>query len=887
MDRTPLWQRYLRFFGSNINAEVEDELQFHLDTKTNELVEQGWAHETAQAEAQRQFGNMIAVRQLCQQLRKENENRIKKAEYIAGWHQDLLYGVRQMHRRWITTALAVFTLGLGIGAVAAVFSIINAVILRPLPFPDPDRIVTVWSTKQGLDDVVTPRNFESWRNDVRSFTELAALEQTTFTLSEGGTAVQVPGGEITADFFRTFGVSPSIGRTFTPQEDRPPRLHLVVLSHRLWRERFAADQGILGRQIRLNREPYTVIGVMPARFDLRVDGEQLWIPLGLNGEMMSWSGVLYVFGRLRPDVTLRQAQAEMVVEARILQSRYPGMNRGRDIRVREFSSDLVGDYSQQLLILLAAVGSVLLIACANVGNLLLARGAGRSHELTIRAALGATRSRITRQLLTETLLLAFAGAMLGLLVSESCIRAAKLVANSVIPRLDEASIDGTVLLVVLGLTLATTLLCGSLPALRAARLNLQHALAQSGRSSDGLARDRARNVYIAIQAGLALVLLIGAGLLIRTAIAAQRVQPGFSSDRLVTGRTALPPSAYHVADQVVGAYQRILDTLAREPGVRSAALTSKVPLARSELGLVLKPAAVVPPLRKELSTELQYVSPGYFATMKIPVLRGRDFDTHDHAGSAQVLLVNETLAHRLWPGLDPVGQQVRIPEFDTRSSTWEVVGVVADAHDDGLVTAPPAVLYVPFAQVPIDAWQWTEQSLYLVARTQTESMAGSDMLRSALKKVDGDLPLGDVRTMHQRLAQSVSAAHFYTLLLTILGLCGLILTGSGIYGVVAYSVSRQRAEIGVRAALGATRGKVLLFVMRQGMRPVLAGTGGGIFVSTLVSCALGSQLYGVGSVDPMTFAAVSFLLILIAALACYVPARAAASVDPMTALRNE
>jgi predicted permease len=321
--------------------------------------------------------------------------------------------------------------------------------------------------------------------------------------------------------------------------------------------------------------------------------------------------------------------------------------------------------------------------------------------------------------------------------------------------------------------------------------------------------------------------------------------------------------------------------------VRSAALTSKVPLGTSALGLVLKPNAVIPPLKNELSTELQYISPGYFATMEIPMVRGREFDTHDRAGSAQVAVVNQALAHRLWPGQDPVGQLLRLPAFGGESPRWKVIGVVADVHGDGLMIPPPPVLYVPFSQIPIDPWQWTEQSLYLVARMQPGTLADSELLEFGLKTVDSQLPLGDIRTMNQRLAQSVSAARFYTLLLTILGLCGLVLTGAGIYGVVAYFVNRQRAEIGVRVALGATRATVLLFVVRQGMRPVLVGIGFGVVASLVMSRALASQLYGVGSMDPITFVAVACLLFAVAILACYVPARQAARADPMVALRTE
>jgi putative ABC transport system permease protein len=885
MVKIPMWRRCLRFFGSNAEADVEDELRFHLDAKVDELVAQGLTYEEARAEARREFGDVTSVSQMCQQLQRGSDERKKRREYFVGWRQDVTYGWRQLRHCWGSTLLAVVTLGIGVGAVAAVFSIVYAVVLRPLPFPNPDRIVTVWSTREGHDDEVTPRNFDSWRRDGKSFQQLAALERSTFTLGEADNAVQVSGGEVSSAFFSVFGVDPLLGRTFTSSEDIPPRQHLVVLSHRLWQERFAGDRGVIGRQIHLNREFYMVIGVMPERFDLRPDGEQLWTPLALSDQEMSWSGVLYVFGRLRPDVTLRQAQAEMAVMSRLLQIRYPDINRGRDIRIGEFAGDLVGGYRQQLLILLAAVGSVFLIACANVANLLLARGAGRTRELTIRAALGATRSRIIRQLLTESFLLGIAGAGLGLAVAAGAIHFAKLAGASSVPRIGEAGVNVTVLMVLVGLAVSCTLLSGMLPALRAARLEPQGALVQGGRSAAGLARDHERNAYIAVEVGLALVLLVAAGLLIRTAIASQSVQPGFVADRVVAGRTALPSTQYKTAEQVGGAYERIIEAIAAQPGVVSAALTSKVPLSTSALGVVLKADAVLPPLRDEFSTEMQYVSPGYFATMQIPVRRGREFGQHDRVGAVQVVLVNETLARRLWPGRDAVGQQLRLPELDSGNPLWEVAGVVADAHDDGLVAAVPAVLYVPVAQVPTNPWHWTEDSLYVVARTRTA--AGPELLRAALQTVDSGLPLGDVKTMDERLAQSVASAHFYTLLLTILGMCGLVLTAAGIYGVVAYFVSRQRGEIGIRMALGATRRNVLIFVVQQGMRPVLAGTVVGVVMSLIVSRLLAAQLYGVGATDPFTFAAVTGVLLVIALFACYVPARQAALVDPVVALRGE
>lgn len=888
MPSTPMWRRYLRFFGSNAGEDVDEELRFHLDAKVDELVGHGWSREAARAEALREFGNLKAVRQICEQLQRQAERRRERWELLRGWGQDFTYGLRQFGHSRLTNVLAILTLGIGVGGVAAVFSVVHAVVLQPLPFPNPDQIVTIWSAQDGHKDVVTPRNFDAWRRNSRSFRQVAALERSTFTLSDSGNSVQVVGGEVSSEFFSVFRTSPFMGRVFTTAEDTPPRQHLVILSQRLWRQHFGSDPNVIGRQIQLDRESYTVVGIMPTSFDLRPDGEQLWIPLALSGQEMNWAGgVLYVFGRLLPNVTLQQAQAEMNVQARILAERYPEMNKDHTIRVDAFSADLVGNYRQQLWILLAAVGSVFLIACANTANLLLARTSGRTRELTIRAALGASRSRIVRQLLTESFLLGIASALLGLAIAAGAIHVARQIGASVVPRLGNASIDGPVLLVLLGLAVACTLLAGAVPAFRASLSKPRGALVQGSRSEVGQASSRAKNVYIAFEVCLALVLLVAAGLLIRTAIAAQNVSPGFSPDRVIAGRTALPSTAYSTAEQISGAYQRILDSLAAEPGVRAAAMTSKVPLGQSGIGLSLKANAVSPPMRNQFSVELQYVSPNYFAVMQIPVLHGREFGEHDNSNSSQVVLVNETLAHRLWAGQNPVGQIMRLPELEGSSSEWQVVGVVADVHDDGLMAVPPAVLYLPFAQVSLNPWHWSEQSLYLVAQTQTESLATAQLLRNALSKVDTGLPLGEALTMNQRLEQSVSAAHFYTLLLTALGFCGLILTAAGIYGVVAYFVSRQRSEIGVRMALGATRMNVLLLVIRLGMRPVLIGVGFGVVVSLSVSRVLASQLYGAGAMDLLTFSAVIGILLGISLLACYLPARQATQIDPMIALRGE
>ncbi|HMG02539.1 MAG TPA: ABC transporter permease [Edaphobacter sp.] len=887
MGKTPLWRRYLRFFGPDAKADVDDELAFHLETKVEELVARGWTPEAAREEARRRFGDVEGVRAACERLQSEREEHRRRRDYGMELRQDVAYGIRQLRRSWVTSLLAVVTLGVGIGAVAAVFSILYAVVLHPLPFAQPDRIVNVWSTRQGRDDVVTPRNFDSWRRETHSFERLAALEHVTFTLAGKSSSSQVSGGAVSQEFFSVFGASPMFGRTFAVEDDLPPRRHLAVLSYRLWRERFGEDRSVLGQQVVLDREAYTVIGVMPRSFDVRPDGEEVWVPLALSGQEMGWGGILNVVGRLRHGVTLRQAQAEMDVEARVLEQRYPEMNHNRAIRVKEFSRDLVGDYRQKLMILLAAVGAVFLIACANVANLLFARGTGRERELAIREALGATRGRIVRQLLTESFVLGLAGAFVGLLLAAVLVRVAKVLGTAVVPRLGEASINLPVLLVLLGLAVGCAVFSGLLPALRAAGSESQNVLAHGGRSVGGLGRDRARNFYIAFEVGLALVLLIAAGLLIRTAVQAQRVDAGFSAENIVTGRTALPSTGYRTAQQIVAAYSRIREDLAAQPGVVSAALTTKVPLSASKLGIVLKTNAVVPALRDESSVEMQYVSPGYFGVMRIPLRSGRDFSDEDRVGSAQVVVVNETMARRLWPGQDAVGKTLRLDGMEVVNPLWQVAGIVADAHDDGLMVSPPAMLYVPFMQVSTNPWRWAESSLYLVARTRTEASASTEVLRKALAGLDPTLPLGDAFTMKERLAKSVAEMRLYTLLLTMLGVCGLVLTAAGIYGVVAYFVNRQRAEIGVRIALGATRANVLRFVVGRGMRPVLAGAAVGVVAAVMASRALSAQLYGVESADAITFAAVTGTLLVVAVFACYIPARQAAGVDPVIVLRGE
>lgn len=889
MRRTDGWRRYLSFIGPSVETDVGDELQFHLDTKIEELKKSGWQPDQARREAARQFGNVAQYRTLCEQIDKEHLKKMERADYFAGWKQDIVYASRQLRKSIGSTVSATLTLALGIGAVTAIFSVIYAVVLQPLPFPEPDRIVTIWTTRDGKDDVVIPRNFDAWKTQATSFTKLAALEHRGFTLTDGDEPIQVTGARVSSDYFDVFGVSPQIGRTFSPEEDRVGGPRVALISHRLWKQRFDSNPGVLGKDIQLNRLAHTIVGVMPASFDLRPDGEQVWIPLTLRPQAMNWTGgVLYVFGRLQPHSDLRQAQLEMDVLAKNLETLYPDVNQGRGVRVGLFVHDLVGDYRQRLTVLFGAVLFVLLIACANVANLLLARGTARAKELAIRAAHGATGRRLFRQLIVESAMIAAISALMGGALAVAGIQIVQALTPHSVPRIGEAALNGPSLLFALCLGLGTTLLFGALPAWRSLRLDLQSGLREGGRGSEGSVRDWVRTAYVAGEVSLALLLLAGAGLLIRSSIAALQLEPGFTMDNVLTVRTALPRAQYSSAKDIVQAFDKIIEQLVEVPGVTAVSLSSKVPMGPGSAGVVLKPGATSSDsLKSELSAEVRYIGPDYLAALGIPLRKGRDLTGFDDADSRQVVLVNETLARRLWPDSDAVGQSIRIPELNAERPVWEVAGIVGDVREDGLMQPVPGVLFIPFRQVGLSPWQWTQQSAYLIIKTRIPPLDIADQARKAVREVDSMLATGDQQTMEQRFSASIATARLYTILLTSLGAIGLLLTAVGIYGVVAYFVTRQQSELAVRVALGASPRQLMLLVVAQGMKPVAIGVAAGALLAQGLGQSLSSQVFMATAADPATLFAVILILAVVACAACCLPALRAVRVDPMVILRRE
>jgi putative ABC transport system permease protein len=871
----------------NVDDEVAEEIELHLEMRTRELIARGLDPAAAREAALRRFGDVDRVRATCREIGRKRDSDMRRREYFGEVRQDVAFALRQLAANPGFTLIALLTLALGIGATTAIFSAVYAVVLRPLPFPRPERLVFISREYQEQRSDVSAADFTVLEAGQRVFSAVAALEYSSFNLSQGEAAERTTGARVTASFFDVFGVRPALGRVFGVDEDRPGRERVIVLSHRLWTRRFGADPAILGRDIRLNGERYAVLGVMPPRFDLTVDHEELWVPIALTPERRARHDEqnLTAVARLADGVTPEQVRAALQAAEAELERLHP-LNAGLRFLVDPYTEQFVGDYRTRLLVLLGAVGLVLLIACGNVANLLLARSAARGRELAIRAALGAGRGRIVRQLLTESAVLALVSGAAGLVLAWWGVQTLGALGPRGVPRLEQASVDGTVLAFALGLSLLCSLVFGLAPALRAVRPAVQETLKEGGRGSAGTRRDWLRPALISAEVALAVLLLVGAGLLIRSALELQRIRPEFEPAGVISARLSLPAAEYREPERVVATFEQLIEEVSRIPGVQSAALASQVPMSpASNNGLLAegKPFS----MENLVNSRLGLVTPDYFETLGIRLVRGRAFDARDRRGVQHVMIVNETLAKALFPGTDPLGRRVACCEAgpDGESPDYKViVGVVADVRSLGLAEEVYPEFYLPVAQAPADAWNWVERSLYVVARTSGDPTSLVPALRREVARLDPDVPLYGVSTMEERMANSGATARFNTLLLTLLGVIGLVLSAIGIYGVIAYFVTQRTSEIGVRMALGATPGDVIRLVLRQAAVPVTAGVLLGLAASVAATRVLAAYLVGVERTDPLTLASVVIVLASAALLASVVPARRAASVDPTSAL---
>ncbi len=809
-----------------------------------------------------------------------------------GFVQDLRYALRRLRQSPGFTAVAVLTLSLGIAANTTMFSVMRAVLLKPLAIEEPARVIYVQEQWRDIFPGLAVGNFADVRQQSASFASLGASSEAGFNLATRETPERVEGEIVTASYFATFGIPPIAGRTFTSDEDQPGHSQVIVVSERLWRTRFDADPGIIGQGVRVNGQLYTVVGIMPKTFDPLLENSELWIPAAYTAEQLADHDDHYlsVTGRLKPGVQLAAAQSELEVIAHRLEQQYPIDDKDRSFRLTPLQTALLGDQRLTLRMLLTSVGFLLLIACANIANLQLARACARKREIAVRAALGASAKRIVFQLLVENVVLGMASGAVGVLLAHWGVSWIVAHGPAAVPRLDQSSVDGSALGFTCGVALLSSFLFGLAPALRSAATPLSEAFKEGSATSSGR-RDRLQSVLVIGEIALALMLMTGAGLLMRSALLVSRLNPGFNPTNLMVGRVGLPDLADH--DPIVArqTFERILEASAVIPGVQSAAVVSRAPLAAdwSSNGLIAEGKALDP--SNLVNSLLEIVSPSYLSTTGVPLKAGRDFTPQDTRDKTLVVIVNETLAHTLWPGENPIGKRLGCCEDHgpkgKMNPVWhEVVGVVGDVRAQGLDRQVQPEFYLPLAQMPPSAWDWIGRTMDLVVRTKGGTFPASE-LRAAVASIAPGVPIYQLSTMQQKIAGTLAESHFNTFLLALFASLALLLSAVGIYGVLSHVFAQRTRDIGLRMALGATQGQVARQVLGCGLRLIAVGIGLGLTCAWAGTRLVTSLLYGVRPTDAVTFAMASCVLAAVALTASYLPARRAMQVDPMVALRYE
>jgi putative ABC transport system permease protein len=803
--------------------------------------------------------------------------------------QDLRYGIRTLAKIPGFTIVAVLTLALGIGANTAIFSVVDAVLLRPLPYPQPDRLFVVYQTlpqDPAQNTGVSYPNYLDWAQQNDAFESMAAVRGNVLALSGQGEPTNIATGSVTSDYFEVLRVKPLLGRTLQASDDALDANPVVVMSESLWRARFDADPAIVGRTITLDQHPITVAGIVPAYFHPSVpDGAaQLWVPLRQDGVFSDMRArrrghYLSALGRLKPGVTAAQAQSEMAAMEQRLAQQFPNENKGWGIRIVSLQADMAGNVQTALLVLLGAVGFVFLIACANVASLQLARAASRQKEIAIRVALGAGRRRLLRQFLTESVLLSVIGGALGLVLAYEALRGLIAWLPADLPRISEIYVDARVLAFGLALSVLSGVIFGLAPAWHGTESRLAEALEGARGTGEGRTSRHARNIFVVAETALAIVLLVGAGLLIRSFARLQQVNVGFNPAQLLTARIGLPRAQYAKPEQWNSFYRQTLQRMNGLPGAQEAAVAVPLPLSDSYINLAFAVDGRPPRTKSDAPTaDFVAISPNYFHVLQVPLLRGREFSDADSESGPKVCVISSSLAQQLFPNQSALGQRIIIG-YPT-DATREIVGIVGDVKDSDLSARQSAQIYVPFVQNPF----WAAD---IAVRAHGNPSALSSALREQIRGIDSALPVAEVRPMEAVIGSSVAQPRFRTALLSLFGAAALLLAAIGIYGVLAYTVTQQTREIGIRMALGANPGRVLRLVLARGLRLAGAGTVIGVLAALMLTPLLNSLLFGVSATDPLTFAAVAGLLLGVALLACYVPARRAMRVDPMVALRYE
>jgi predicted permease len=884
--------RLYRATGHPPDPEVVEELATHVTQLYDDARRDGYSHEEALGHALRKLemppGLVEALRdvhrpgvavRIGERGHQEPPTGGRKG-LLMSWSnmsRDSRYALRMLLHSPLFSVVAVATFALGIGVNAAVFTVVNGVLLRPLPYPEPDRITMIWldNRRQGIkEDITSYPNYRDWRDQNRSYAHVAAFTSSSFNLSGAGEPERLIGAQATANFFDVMGIQPLIGRVFTEAQETPGNDAVIVLSEGLWQRRFGGARDVLGRTITLNGRSHEVIGVMPAAFRMPADAE-LWKPLAPPNEVRQARGSFWlpVIGRLRPGVSVEQAQAEMSGISERLAETYPNL-RGFGAYVVSLHRQIVGDIQRPLLVLFAAVGFVLLIACANLANLMLGRTAARRKELAIRTALGAGRGRLVRQIVTETFVLALLGSALGVLAAYWATGFFLSVGGDSIPRQDAITIDPRVLGFALILAVVCALLAGLLPALQASRRVVIEHLREGARPGGGLVSRQTRSA-------LAFVLLAGAGLLVRTLWSMQQVHRGFQTERIATMTLSLPAASYSGPKEVRSFYARLLERVRGLPGVESAALATEIlqPLLANS-GIYSIEGKPLPPPEDRIEYPVVVVSPQFFETLRVALQRGRTFTEQDHADAPRVIVINETLARIGWPGEDPIGRRMKAGGPDSQSPWMTVVGVIRDLHRSEVTRAVRPELYMCSLQT-------TPRTQMLVVRTAGAPTGIVGSVRREVQALDSQLPLFRVGTLEGQLARTLSRPRFQALLLTGFAGLAMLLATIGIYGVTSHAVSQRTHEVGIRMALGARAPDVLRLIIAQHLRPALIGLLIGLAGALALSRSLRSLLYGVSAMDPLTFTLMGVVLLSVALAACWLPARRAAQIDPLIALRTE
>jgi predicted permease len=877
MPRLGRFARQLRYllWKPPIEQEVDSEVEFHLEMRTRDYVARGMDPATARAEAMRRFGDVERINETCRDIGRRRDREMRFREWLAELRQDLAYAVRYLRTNPGFGLAGVLTLALGIGAATTIFGVANAVLLRPLPFRAPDQLVRIYETNPSSDDFsASDPNYLDWRARSRSFAELAAYRWNAMNLVGDGTPEQLTTIGVAHTLFPLLGVSPAVGRAFTADEDRPGRPRVVLLSDGLWQRRFGGDRGVVGRTLDLDGQPHTVIGILPPRmgFATRAD---LWQPLAPDPASNRSNHTLGVVGRLRPGVTIDAATAEMRAIARQLGQQYPETNSEWGVRIESFRDWLIGpELRDRVVALLFAVGLLLLMACVNVASLLIARASTREREMGLRAALGAGRWRIARQLLTESLTLAAIGAAAGVALAAVAMPMLREVGGDAVPRLDQMTLDWRVLTFAIGASVVTGLLFGLAPAVHALRAGL-HGMLRSGTRVAG--SGRLRSALVVVSVALAMLLLVGAGLVGTSFLRLMRVDLGFDPEHVLVASISLPAERY-ANDRIASFHAEAMRRIAAIPGVRAAGMVNIAPFAGGNTAIPFTIVGRAPAQPGEYSqASWRSVTPGYFAALGIRLKRGRLLDESDAEQGMPVIVISDTMAHRFWPGEDPVGKQIQ-PQRARRAFT--VVGVVNDIRTQTLADEPAPVMYLPYRQVSL-------RSMWLTVRAVGAPASVAPAVQREIWAIDKTLPVANVQPLTELVSEVAAQPRLTMLIFALFASAALALAVIGVYGVVAYSVAQRTREIGVRLALGAQPSRIVRRVLRHGLTLAALGIAMGVAAAYALSRFIAAILYGTEPTDVMTYGGVALLLATCAAAASLAPARRAAKVDPVTALRYE